>query len=184
MAAALETWGEGNAWDEIQMLLVNCKGKVLDIACGTGKVMDILSKYPELEVFGFDISDFLIEKAIARGLSPDRLSINDATSTNYTDSFFDYSYSIGSLEHFTEDGIIAFLQEARRITKHASCHQIPIARKGDEGWITPHQSYFNNSLEWWLPKFSSVFPEVHVLPSSWSDERSVGRWFICKASRT
>ena len=43
MAAILETWGIGNAWNEIQLLLVNASGTVLDIACGTGKVMTILS---------------------------------------------------------------------------------------------------------------------------------------------
>src|SRR5689334_19191533 len=35
MAAILETWGIGNAWNEIQLLLLNARGTVLDIACGT-----------------------------------------------------------------------------------------------------------------------------------------------------
>ena len=42
-AQVLEAWGEGNTWEEIQFLLVNCKGKILDIACGTGRTMEILS---------------------------------------------------------------------------------------------------------------------------------------------
>lgn len=180
MAEVLETWGEGNAWSEIQLLLINCRGRILDIACGTGKVMEILSKYPGLELFGCDISDFLIKKAITRGIDSQTLKVCDATDTQYEDDFFDYSYSIGSLEHFTEEGVSAFLMEAKRITKYASCHQIPVSRGKDEGWISPHQSYFNNSTEWWLPKFRSVFPEVFILPSSWSDNRSTGRWFICK----
>ena len=179
MAEILETWGHGNAWSEIQFLLATNQGRVLDIACGTGKVMDILKKFARLEVHGCDISDFLIEKAVARGLDRRLLKVCDATNTGYEDAFFDYSYSIGSLEHFTQDGILAFLTEARRITKQASFHQIPVSRKGDEGWISPHQSYFNNSVDWWLPKFSSAFPEVIVLPSSWSDDRSVGMWFVC-----
>jgi len=179
MAEVLETWGYGNAWSEIQFLLATNKGRVLDIACGTGKVMDILKKFKHLEVHGCDISDFLVEKAVARGLDPRLLKVCDATNTGYENDFFDYSYSIGSLEHFTEDGIVAFLTEAQRITKRASFHQIPISRKGDEGWITPYQSYFNNTVHWWLPKFDSVFPELIVLPSSWSDDISVGMWFVC-----
>ena len=178
-AEVLETWGYGNAWSEIQFLLASHTGRVLDIACGTGKVAEILKKFTRLEVHGCDISDFLIEKAAARGLDPKLLKVCDATNTGYETAFFDYSYSIGSLEHFTEDGMLAFLREARRITKHASFHQIPISRKGDEGWISPYQSYFNNGVDWWLPKFCSVFPEVLVLPSSWSDARSVGMWFVC-----
>src|SRR5947209_18299570 len=58
MAQMWETWGEGNAWNEIQLLVANCRGKVLDIACGTGKVISLLAKFPGLEVHGFDISDF------------------------------------------------------------------------------------------------------------------------------
>jgi SAM-dependent methyltransferase len=179
MAEILETWGYGNAWSEIQFLLATSQGRVLDIACGTGKVVEILKKFTRLELHGCDISDFLIEKAVARGLDPGLLKVCDATNTGYADAFFDYSYSIGSLEHFTQDGIVAFLTEARRITRQASFHQIPVSRKGDEGWIAPYQSYFNNSVDWWLPKFSNVFPEVIVLPSSWSDERSIGMWFVC-----
>ena len=179
MAEILETWGYGNAWSEIQFLLATNQGRVLDIACGTGKVMGILKEFTRLEVHGCDISDFLIEKAVGRGLDPALLKVCDATKTGYENAFFDYAYSIGSLEHFTEDGIVAFLNEARRITKHSSFHQIPVSRKGDQGWISPYQSYFNNSVDWWLPKFRSVFPEVIVIPSSWSDERSVGMWFVC-----
>ena len=175
----LETWGEDNAWREIQFLFLNCRGKVLDIACGTGKVMEILKKFPELEVHGCDISDFLINKATERGLDPALLKVCDATTTGYQDKSFDYSYSIGSLEHFTEDGISAFLLEAKRITKRGSFHQIPVSRGDDEGWISPFQSYFNNTVDWWLPKFRSVFSEVIVLPSNWSDNRSIGMWFLC-----
>lgn len=179
-AQILETWGEDNAWAEIQLLLCHCRGKVLDIACGTGKVIQINSRFPQLEIHGCDISDFLIEKARERGIPPERLRICNATNTGFADEEFDYSYSIGSLEHFTDDGIGKFLAESYRITHNASFHHIPVSRGGvDYGWITPHQSYFNNSVTWWLPKFQSVYPTVHVLHSAWEDENSIGKWFIC-----
>ena len=96
-AKLLETWGEGNMWNEIQLLLVNCSGRVLDCACGTGTVIERLRKYPRLEVHGFDISDFLIGKALERGIPRERLTVADATQTPYPDERFDYSYSIGSM---------------------------------------------------------------------------------------
>src|SRR5438128_3876152 len=133
MAEILETWGYGNAWSEIQFLVATNKGRVLDIGCGTGKVVEILKQFDRLEIHGCDSSDFLIEKAVARGLDPKLLKVCDATNTGYVDAFFDYSYSIGSLEHFTQDGIVAFLTEARRITKEASFNQFTVARKGDVG---------------------------------------------------
>ena len=77
MAAVLETWGEGNAWAEIEYLMAARKGKVLDIACGTGKTMQILSRYPDLTIFGVDISNLLISQALARGIPQERLMIAD-----------------------------------------------------------------------------------------------------------
>lgn len=181
MAAILETWGEGNAWNEIQLLLLNApESTVLDIACGTGKVMTILEPYPNLEVHGFDISDFLIEKAVARGIPRDRLRVADATKTGYADDAFDYGYSIGSLEHFTEDGISGFVHETYRITKKATFHMIPVSRSGrDEGWMTTLQSFHNNSVEWWLARYREAYPVVRVLDSAWHDRISVGKWFLC-----
>ena len=69
MAEILEHWGEGNAWNEIQLLLMNCRGRALDMACGTGKTMSLLAGLPALEVHGCDISDMLIGKALERGLA-------------------------------------------------------------------------------------------------------------------
>lgn len=180
MAALLETWGIGNAWNEIQLLLVNTRGTVLDIACGTGKVMTLLRPYPQLEVHGFDISDFLIQKAIDRGIPPEQLRVADATKTDYADDAFDYGYSIGSLEHFTDDGIRAFARETHRIIAKTSFHQIPTSRSGhDEGWIKMQQSYHNNSVDWWLARFHTAYAKVHVFDSAWTDKISVGKWFVC-----
>lgn len=180
MAEMLESWGEGNVWNEIQFLMVNCKGRVLDIACGTGKTIELLSRFTELEIYGCDISDYLIHKAIARGISADRLVVCDATKTDYPDNYFNYAYSIGSLEHFTEDGIVKFLSECYRIVGGSSFHMVPISRMEiDEGWTKTYQSFHNNSTEWWLKKYKSVYETVHVLDSVWKDDISVGKWFIC-----
>ena len=180
MAAALETWGEGNAWDEIQYLLVGARGRVLDIACGTGKTMAVLARFPALELHGCDLSDFLLQKGIDRGIARERLTQCDATKMPYPDGAFEHSYSIGSLEHFTEEGIRACVAEAARLTRGLSAHMVPVARSGrDDGWIKTVQSYHNVSVEWWLAKFRASFPTVHVLDSHWKDSISVGKWFVC-----
>lgn len=179
MAAILETWGEKNVWKEIQYLMVNCRGKVLDVACGTGKTMEIVSRFP-IEVYGCDISDLLIEKATARGIDMQNLAICDATDMPYENNMFEHAYSIGSLEHFTEDGIINFLKECSRVTSKSSFHQIPVSRNGkNEGWIQTFQSYHNNSVDWWLEKYLAVYKQVYVIDSTWEDDISVGKWFVC-----
>lgn len=179
MAQILETWGEKNVWKEIQLLIVNCQGKVLDVACGTGKTMDIISKFP-LDVHGCDISDLFIGKAIERGIQQDHLTICDATKMPYENNSFDYAYSIGSLEHFTEEGITLLLHECHRAVRKISFHMIPVSHSGkDEGWLKTYQSFHNNSVAWWLEKYQSVYKTVCVLDSTWEDEISVGKWFVC-----
>ena len=181
MAAALETWGEGNAWNEIQLVMLNARGTALDIACGTGKVMTMLDGIKELEVHGCDISDFLLGKAAERGVPKERLTCCDATALPYPAKHFDYAYSIGSLEHFTEDGILALMQQCKKVVGKRSFHMIPVSRsQKNEGWISPWQSYFNNSTDWWVAKCKSTFGKVTVLDSAWQDEMSLGKWLVCE----
>lgn len=181
MADALEQWGKGSVWDEIQYLLINCQGRVLDIACGPGGTMLVLAKYHDLELHGIDISDLLINQAIKRGIEPTRLRVGDATSMPYQENSFEYGYSIGSLEHFTEQGILNMLGECKRVVSKASFHMIPVSRDGkNQGWLKTVQSFHNNSVEWWLDKYKSAYADVTVLSSRWEDELSVGKWFICK----
>lgn len=180
MAKELETWGEGTTWREILFFLTLAHGRVLDIACGTGKVMQLVSRFPECDVHGIDISDLLIGKAIERGIPAAKLRVGDATKTEYADDYFECSYSIGSLEHFTESGIDEFLRECGRITRVKSFHMIPTSRSGeDDGWITTTQSYFNNSPNWWMTKFKKRFARVECFDSQWGSVISVGKWFVC-----
>jgi len=177
--AELEAWGNGTVWDEIQYFFAGREGIVLDIACGTGKTIEILSKNKNIEFHGCDISDLLIAKAVAKGITKENLSVCDATKMNYADEQFDYSYSIGSLEHFTEEGIARCIAESSRVTKRVSFHMVPVSKSGkNQGWIKRVQSYHNNSTEWWLTKFTASYPDVLVLDSRWKDSISDGKWFV------
>jgi ubiquinone/menaquinone biosynthesis C-methylase UbiE len=180
MAQVLETWGDGTTWNEILLLMAAREGKALDIACGTGKVMAMLAESPRLQLFGCDISDMLIGKAVQRGLAPDSLKICDATQMPYGDDEFDFSYSIGSLEHFTIEGIGKVIAEAARTTKTASFHMLPTARsERDEGWMKTYQSFHNCSVGWWIDHFEKSFRRVRAVDSRWQDRISVGKWFVC-----
>jgi ubiquinone/menaquinone biosynthesis C-methylase UbiE len=180
-ADILDTWGEGNTWHEIVLLLASSHGKILDIACGTGKTIQIVNRLPDVDVYGCDISDYLIQRAIELGIPKDKLTVCDATKTPYQDNEFDYSYSIGSLEHFTEEGIEAFVKECHRITRYRTYHTMPFSRSGkDEGWIKTRQSYFNNSTDWWMTKFKGVYSKVYMVDSLWNDKISIGKWIIAE----
>lgn len=181
MAELLEHWGDDNVWNEVQMFFSVLQGKVLDIACGTGITMMKLKQYPALELYGCDISDLLIRKGVEKGIACEKLTVCDATQMPYANHEFDYSYSIGSLEHFTDTGIHDFLKEARRVTQKASIHMLPTSKsEKNEGWMKTLQSFHNNSNSWWLEKFKNEFEQVRVIRSKWEDSISNGYWFVCR----
>ena len=99
---------------------------------------------------------------------------------NYPENFFDYSYSIGSLEHFTEKGLNDIIGKLHFITKKYTVHMMPVSKKNEnEGWIKTYQTFHNNNVAWWVNKFEQKFSKVEVIDSSWQDHISIGKWFIC-----
>jgi ubiquinone/menaquinone biosynthesis C-methylase UbiE len=181
MARLLDTWGEGNVWNEIQLLLCEARGRVLDIACGTGKAIEILGRSERLELHGCDISDFLIAQARRRGIRADRLRVADAARLDYDADSFAHAYSIGSLEHFTEAGLSAAIAESARVSAGTVFHMVPVSRSGrDEGWMQATQAFYNNSVTWWDARFGATFARIDVIESAWSDDHSLGRWFVCR----
>lgn len=180
-ADRLTYWGRNNAWNEILMFVNNKKGKILDIACGNGlNIKELEIHNPKVEFYGCDISQKLINIAIKDNLiSPKKLKCIDATQMNYGVNYFDYSFSIGSLEHFTEEGLDKVIRNIYISTKKISYNMVPVSKKDqNEGWIKTYQTFHNNSTKWWLNKFS-IFDKVLVINSSWEDFISVGKWFVC-----
>ena len=154
-AYKLEEWGKGSVWNEIVLLFNGKKGKILDVACGTGKnILDLQATNPEATLYGCDISQFLIDIAQSKGIDSGKLKCIDATKLDYEANFFDYSYSIGSLEHFTDEGIDQVIEKLFYVTTVASFHMMPVSKKNkNEGWTKTYQTFHNNSVEWWVSKF-------------------------------
>ena len=154
-AEKLEEWGKDSVWNEIMLLFNGKNGKILDVACGTGKnILDLQILNPQASFYGCDISQFLINIAASKGIDIKNLKCIDATKLDYIENFFDYSYSIGSLEHFTDEGIDNVIEKLYYTTKIASFHMMPVSKKNhNEGWIKTYQTFHNNSTEWWVNKF-------------------------------
>jgi ubiquinone/menaquinone biosynthesis C-methylase UbiE len=180
-AEKLEKWGKDSVWNEIMLLFNGKNGKILDVACGTGKnILDLKILNPQASFYGCDISQFLINIAASKGIDINNLKCIDATKLDYKENFFDYSYSIGSLEHFTDEGIDNVIEKLYYTTKVASFHMMPVSKKNhNEGWIKTYQTFHNNSVEWWVNKFKKKFKTVYIVDSSWSDFISNGKWFLC-----
>jgi len=180
-ADKLNEWGKGTTWNEIQMFFISKKGKILDLACGTGlNILDLKKLNPDAEIYGCDISQNLINICIESGIDKKMLICKDATQIEFGENFFDYSYSIGSLEHFTEEGLEDIIKKLHFITKKYSIHMMPVSKKNtNEGWIKTYQTFHNNNTDWWIGKFKKNFSKVDVINSSWEDHISIGKWFIC-----
>lgn len=180
-ADKLNEWGKGTTWNEIQMFFISKKGKILDLACGTGlNILDLKKLNPDAEIYGCDISQNLINICIDSGIDKKMLICKDATQIEFGENFFDYSYSIGSLEHFTEQGLEDIIKKLHFITKKYSIHMMPVSKKNaNEGWIKTYQTFHNNNTNWWIGKFKKNFSKVDVINSSWEDHISIGKWFIC-----
>lgn len=84
--------------------------KILDIGCGTGKVMDMLSHFGK--VWGLDNNKKALSFCRKRGFR--HITFGEAADTGFEDDFFDVVTMLDVLEHTDEN---ATLQETRRILK-------------------------------------------------------------------
>ena len=103
---------EGEARKFIRKFLKNVqKKKVLDVGCGSGEDILACEKLGAKEVYGIDISSFMIKEAKKRVSTPSNLKICDLKKINFESKFFDIVISRFSLNYiknlnkaFTEIG--------------------------------------------------------------------------------
>jgi ubiquinone/menaquinone biosynthesis C-methylase UbiE len=87
-------------------------GKVLDVGCGTGVLLDHLQAYSE-ELWGVDISQEALKYCLLRDHK--NLILSDAINTAFPEEYFDVITAIGIIEHLEDDH--AFLLEMKRLLK-------------------------------------------------------------------
>src|ERR1044071_9600093 len=87
-------------------------GRVLDVGCGTGALMDQLQACSS-ELWGVDVSPEALKYCALRGHR--RLVMADATNTPFRSEYFDVITAIGLIEHLERD--VDFLMELKRLLK-------------------------------------------------------------------
>ena len=89
---------------------------VLDVGCGTGPVIELLSKkYPEKRFVGLDITPAMIEVAQSKKLPNAEFIVGDAENLPFGDGGFDAVLCANSFHHYPNPG--AFLREAYRVLR-------------------------------------------------------------------
>lgn len=95
----------------LDAFLRNEKPQILDIGCGAGKTMDMLSRFGT--IWGLDKSKTALSFCKRRG-GFKHLILGEAADTRFQDNFFDVITMLDVLEHTEEN---ATLREIKRILK-------------------------------------------------------------------
>jgi len=84
----------------INNLNIRNDAKLLDIGCGTGDALFLISKKTSAKLYGVDISEKMIEKAIKKLREKAILKLSDAENLPFNDNTFDYVLSTEAFHHF------------------------------------------------------------------------------------
>ena len=97
--------------DEICRKVTDRRPRILDVGCGTGANLLLLSKYGEAE--GVDVSEDALAFCRERGL--DRVRLGAGEELPYDDGAFDLVTAFDVVEHMDDD--LAGLREFRRVLR-------------------------------------------------------------------
>ena len=94
------------------------KSKILDIGCGKGYLLyDLKKELKELEIHGFDISDYAIKNSHTEIRK--NLFVHDASQKlNFSDNYFDLVISLGTLHNLEIAQLKCSIQEIQRLGKN------------------------------------------------------------------
>ncbi len=99
----------------------NAKIKILDVACGTGRMLETVAKVrPLSKYYGLDTSKTMINELNKKAKKikfKTNLKIADATKIPYKDNYFDVVYTYHLLWHLPEKTQKKILKEMLRVTK-------------------------------------------------------------------
>ncbi len=106
-------------WPELKELLSSFKkgDRVLDFGCGNGRFYELIKDF-EIEYFGVDISEQLLEIAKNRVPSGKFYLIKEDLSLPFSDQFFDIIVCIASLHHIPSFNLqLKVVKELYRVLK-------------------------------------------------------------------
>jgi ubiquinone/menaquinone biosynthesis C-methylase UbiE len=97
-----------------ELVLLKKQDRILDIGCGNGRLLKMITNQSNVEAFGIDISEEMVRTA--RDENPEiTFCVSEADKTPFEDGFFDVVTVCCAFHHFV--GPESFLKEAHRILK-------------------------------------------------------------------
>lgn len=122
------------------------KGKVLEIGCGVGRLMQDGD-------YGIDISENMLK--IAKQRNPNlNLSVTDGRTIPHEDAYFNYVYCYLVFQHLHIDGVQSYIKEAYRVLKNGGVFTFQWI-EGDED--EPFSKHLKLEV---VDKMTNMFKEV------------------------
>ncbi|MCI1931209.1 MAG: methyltransferase domain-containing protein [Clostridia bacterium] len=99
---------------ERAITLKNKPHTILDLGCGNGNVIAMISQKTDADLYGIDLSEKMIKEAKKR-LDKAKLCVGNAEKLPYDDNKFDVVICNASFHHYPKPEIV--LQEVKRVLK-------------------------------------------------------------------
>ena len=112
--------------------------KLLDVGCGTGWLLDNLSKQRPVEYYGIDISENMLEKAKSKQIKGAEFTLGKSHKLPYADETFDIVTCVQSFHHYQNQE--ESMKEAYRVLKNGGLYIISDTGIGGIG------GWFDNNI--------------------------------------
>lgn len=181
----LDHWGSVDVWLEFREFPKHWSGTVIDIGCGTGKVMQtVKEKNPNIQILGIEPGKDLVKQSRKNGIEAKEIvcsTFSEFLKAHNSRYKTDYLYSIAALQYFnlTElNELLSFLKE--NLNKQAVFFLPASVDDCDSGIFLSWQTYNRMSKAWWKKLFSDGLPgfEIKIGESKWKDQECYGIWLI------
>jgi 2-polyprenyl-3-methyl-5-hydroxy-6-metoxy-1,4-benzoquinol methylase len=91
--------------------IVNKKGRIFDVGCGLGYFLKVMSKYPEWDVYGYDISRIAVDFA-KNNLKLKNVFHGNVEESDFPKNYFDIITLWDVIEHIPDpDPILSYLSQ-------------------------------------------------------------------------
>ena len=115
----------------------NKYNKLLDIGCGTGWLLDNLSKQRDAEYHGIDLAENMLEVAKGKNIPNATFCLGNAQELPYEDETFDIVTCSQSFHHYPDSK--KAIQEAYRVLKKGGMYILSDSGVGGFGkWFDEH----------------------------------------------
>ncbi len=140
---AEQIWETPSLYRDALRLAPDCHGTVLDVGCGQGRFLEVVSKQCKgvVALTGCDISPRLVEMSRKRLPQGRFETANALTLAQYPSSSFDFVFMIASLEHMIDHA--SALRAAYRVLKPNGVIAVAVPNRA---WIN-YEKWLRNRTE-------------------------------------